>query len=1167
MTLLSFKRVVAACFAAALSLTLSSAQTPSTNQNATIVTMTGKVEVSFVGSTAWMPTHTNEFLKVGDRVRTGKSSRATLRLSNQSVLRVYELTTLEIQAPSGGKRTALNLQSGAAYFFDRDKPLETQFRTPSASGAIRGTEFNLAVDPDGRTELALLDGQVGLTNEQGSVDVNSGEKAVVEKGRAPTKSPMIDAVNIIQWTLYYPGTLDADELNLDDDARGALGSSLEAYRSGDLTQALAAYPENRTPGSASERVYRAALLLAVGQVPEAQNLLKDAAHEPLAEDLLEVIASIKGEAFTRAQPRVLATDWLAGSYAAQAHHDLAQSLQMAKNAAAKDPHFGFALERLAEMEFSFGHTDPALTALRQSLQYAPRNAQALALEGFVLSGKNKISEAADYFDRAIAVDGALANAWLGRGLVRIKRNDVNGGRKDLETAAALEPNRAFLRSYLGKAWSMDEPLRYSWNSTLALRELGLAKRLDPKDPTAWLYSALLNDQRNCINQAIKDLEESQDLNGNRAVFRSKFMLDQDQAVRSANLALIYQDAGFTDVAVREATRAVEDDYANYSAHLFLSESYDALIDPRKSNLRYETPWENELLLANLLAPVSGGALSQNVSQQEYSRLFATDHLGVISQTEFLSQGAYLENLSQFGILGDIAYSLDYFHYSDPGFRPNNDINENDFAAKVKLQLSAKDTLFVQAERSEIEAGDLTQFYDQTLAEPFLRTKSEEDPSLLLGYHRQWSPGQDTLLLYRNLQQSYTLLDPAFPVPFDAQIAGTPPINFPINGARFFVNYFDQAELNSLELQHIFQTDHQRLILGARYQSENDQITNIVLHSVIQTQGLADVPPQPAIDTDFTRYTLYGYYQLKLFDQLRLTAGGAWDRLRSPQNSANPPVSSTEAELSRISPKAGLDWTPDNQTRIRAAYSRSVSGLFNSSSTLIEPSEIAGFNQAYRTLIPESTSPATVFETWGAGIDHIFPTHTYVNVEAELLNSKGGQQIGAITNSSPFPVPDSVSSQGQNIALHERDISLNVNQMISDDFSLGASYHLTSARITYDTMLLGVPLTEVNRRSRVVNDATLNQLTLFANCYLPCGFFGRAECTWWGQYDAGFGPTETGDQFWQANVFAGYRFPRRHVEIQAGILNLTDRDYHLDPLTYYVDPARRRTFVASLKFSF
>ena len=90
------------------------AQPAPVSQNATIVTLSGKVEVSFVGSTVWTLTHTNEALKVGDRLRTGKSSRATLRLSNQSVLRVYELTTLEIQPPQAGARTSLNLQSGAA---------------------------------------------------------------------------------------------------------------------------------------------------------------------------------------------------------------------------------------------------------------------------------------------------------------------------------------------------------------------------------------------------------------------------------------------------------------------------------------------------------------------------------------------------------------------------------------------------------------------------------------------------------------------------------------------------------------------------------------------------------------------------------------------------------------------------------------------------------------------------------------------------------------------------------------------------------------------------------------------------------------------------------------------------------------------------------------------
>ena len=46
----------------------------------------------------------------------------------------------------------------------------------------------------------------------------------------------------------------------------------------------------------------------------------------------------------------------------------------------------------------------------------------------------------------------------------------------------------------------------------------------------------------------------------------------------------------TDVSVREAAQAVTYDYANYSAHLFLANSFDALRDPTRFNLRYETAW-------------------------------------------------------------------------------------------------------------------------------------------------------------------------------------------------------------------------------------------------------------------------------------------------------------------------------------------------------------------------------------------------------------------------------------------------------------------------------------------------------------------------------------------------------------------------------------------------
>jgi len=335
------------------------AQTPAAGatpgpRDAVLLTISGVVEVAPAGSATFAPGQPNQILRLGDQVRSGKASRATLRLSDKSVLRLYELTTLEIKPPQQtGHNDVIDVKSGATYFFNRDKPQETQFQTPSASGAIRGTEFNLAVGEDGRTELTLLDGQVGLTNEQGSVQLQSGEQATVEKGKAPQKTAVINAVNTIQWTLYYPAILDSDELEMPADLQTTLAASLEAYRSGDLLQALAKYPADRTPASDVERVYRAALLLAVGEVEPAQGLLRDSMSQArpaaLANALQEMIAAVKGDPFPLPAARTLTTEWLAGSYATQAHRDLAQSLDMARKAAAQSPQFGFALERVAEM--------------------------------------------------------------------------------------------------------------------------------------------------------------------------------------------------------------------------------------------------------------------------------------------------------------------------------------------------------------------------------------------------------------------------------------------------------------------------------------------------------------------------------------------------------------------------------------------------------------------------------------------------------------------------------------------------------------------------------------------------------------------------------------------------------------------------------------------------
>jgi tetratricopeptide (TPR) repeat protein len=139
----------------------------------------------------------------------------------------------------------------------------------------------------------------------------------------------------------------------------------------------------------------------------------------------------------------------------------------------------------------------------------------------------------------------------GPGSCRIRRGDASGAKTCWWPPP--EPQRAGLRSYLGKA--------HGFGDDRAAKELQLAKELDPQDPTAWLYSALLKQQQNRINEGIGDLEKSQELNENRRLYRSQLLLDQDRAVRSANLAALYRDAGMFDVSMREAGRAVNADYA------------------------------------------------------------------------------------------------------------------------------------------------------------------------------------------------------------------------------------------------------------------------------------------------------------------------------------------------------------------------------------------------------------------------------------------------------------------------------------------------------------------------------------------------------------------------------------------------------------------------------
>jgi outer membrane receptor protein involved in Fe transport/Flp pilus assembly protein TadD len=1153
---------------------------PPPNGNAVMVLeMEGKVEFSRAGTRRWDVAYTNLVLDPGDQLKTGERSRALIRLSPQSMKRAEEQSIIQLPEKAGGIHKLLK---GAIYYFHRDKPGKYPVQTPTGYAIVLGTEFTLEVAGDGTTRLTMLNGQVTLTNQLGQLSFRSGESGIIEPGKAPARTAVIEAMNVIQWCLYYPGILNVADLELTLAEQEALSASLVHYTSGDLLGALDRYPAGRTPGSDQEKLYYSSLLLAVGRVDQAANYLHDVVSKAdasersrrLAAALSQTIATVKQQPVPGIADARSSTELLAESYRLQARLQLEAALQAARQATIQSTNFSFAWARVAELEFGFGRNQAARKALDRSLQSAPRNAQALALQGFLLAAENRTAAAVQHFSQAIAIDGALGNAWLGRGLCRIRQGQSALGREDLLAAATLEPQRALLRSYLGKAYSHDG------DNTRALKELELARQLDPADPTAWLYLALVRQQQNQINEGIRDLEKSRELNQNRSLFRSRFLLDQDQAIRGANLASLYQDAGMADVSAREAARAVSLDYANYSAHHFLANSYNALRDPRQINLRYEAPWLSEYLTANLLAPVGAGTLSPYVTQQEYARLFEHNRLGLVSSTEYRSNGDWLQTAVQHGNYGGSSYALEGVYRSEQGYRPNNDFEQLSTTLKLKQQLTAQDSLFLQATYYEASGGDLRYLYDQSQADPALRFREIQEPILLAGYHREWQPGVHTLLLGGRFEDSYR---------YSGGQQGTLLLQKNAAGAVVGVlpgqvtqDYRSDANIYTLELQQLFQQNRHTLTLGGRYQAgqfDTRSVQTVAANSFVNDFGVA-VPPTwfdsspQHFRPDMERATAYAYYHWNLLDPLVLIGGVTFDHLRYPDNFRYAPLTDGQQSQTRFSPKAGLVWTPWRDTVLRAAYSRSLGGVSFDQSFQLEPSQVAGFNQAWRSLIPESvagTLSGARHETAGLALDQKFSTRTYLGLTAEWLHSQVEPQFGVFDLAAPLPVtPPFVFQSGTPLHLnyHERAVSMSVNQLLGDSFALGSRYRLSRSELDMNfSGISDAAPTSGGFRARQELEATLHQLNLYAAYNHPSGFFARFEPIWFRQSNRGYLPDIPGDNVWQFDVRAGYRFYRRHAELAVGVLNLTDRDYHLNPLSYGLELPRERTFTLSLRFNF
>jgi tetratricopeptide (TPR) repeat protein len=917
-------------------------------------------DVQLLRGATWRKATLNEPLCKEDNVSAGPRSRAAIALVNEAVLRLDESTTLKLLdvAQAEEKRSFLDLLRGAIQSFSR-KPRLISVNTPYLNGSIEGTEFLVRAEAEQST-LTVFEGRVRAENPQGSVAVSTGEEAVAMAGKAPQVRTLVRPRDAVQWSLYYPPVLavlgGGGSATIPAGASPALRDALEAAGRGETMTALAIL--ERVPEAdrdAQYFLYQGAILLSVGRVGEAQAAIDRAlGKDPNAglayalRSIIEVVQNDRNAALADAERAVAlsptAAAKIALSYALQATFQIEAARDTIRSAVEQHPDDPLALARLAELELMRGAPAEALANARKAKSMAPGLSRAELALGFSALASLHFDEATAAFERAIALDSADPLAHLGLGLATIRGGKLAEGRGDLEAAVALDSSSALLRAYLGKAYFEEK------RGPLDAGQYNIAKQLDPKDPTAYFYDAIQKQTTNRPVEALQDMQKAIELNDNRAVYRSRLLLDSDLAARSASQARIYTDLGFQQLGLVEGWKSVNTDPSNFSAHRLLADLYS--VRPRHEIARVSELLQSQLLQPLNMTPIQPRLAESNLflisaqgpaalSFNEFNPIFNRDGVTVQASGLVGENSTYAGEGVVSGIYKKASLSVGGSHFTTDGFRKNADQTDDIANAFVQYEISPKTSVQAEYRYRNTEFGDLQQrFFPQDV---FLGlTQKRERHSYRFGGRYNFSTSSTLLgsFIYQDAEESVRDEPPPFP------------------GFRFIDLRVPQDIFNA-ELQHLFRSRYFNLTSGVGYVDVNGNLESLV--------GL-DLPPPPlgpgpidiadTISADTQHVNGYVYANVNALRSMTLTIGGSFDSLSGDTDII------PGGGKDQFNPKFGISWDPLPGTTLRGAVFRVLKKTLATDQTL-EPTQIAGFNQFF-----DDTSSTDAWR-YGVAVDQTF----------------------------------------------------------------------------------------------------------------------------------------------------------------------------------------------------
>lgn len=1081
---------------------------------AKVVSVQGKVQAKRTGETQWQPVKLNNTYCPGDVIRVQDKSRADVALINQPVLRLDENTTITLEGVKEG-RSLIGMLKGAAHFFSRT-PRNLAVHTAFVNAGVEGTEFFIRVEED-KTLLSIFEGKVLASNEAGSLTITSGQSAVAEVGKAPVMRVVVRPRDAVQWALYYPPVLYYSPVyfqGLPETVQARVKQSMDSYTKGDISgafESIAEVPEDvRDPRLF---IYRTSLLLSVGRVDEAKADIDKAltitpgSSAALAlQSVIAVVQNEKEKSLDLAKKSVesdpkSSSARIALSYAQQANFDLEGAMASLKEAVQLSPDNALAWARLAELWMSFGELDKALKAAGKAVSLNPNLSRTQTVLGFAYLTLVMTEESKVAFQEAIKLDQADPLPRLGLGLAKVREGDLHEGRSEIEIAVSLDPDNSLIRSYLGKAYFEEK------RDKLATDQYTMAKNLDSLDPTPFFYDAIRKQTENRPVEALHDMQNAIELNDNRAIYRSRLLLDEDLAARSASLARIYSDLGFQQLALVEGWKSVNTDPSNFSAHRFLADSYSVL--PRHEIARVSELLQSQLLQPINITPIQPRLAESNLflisaggpgtlSFNEFNPLFNRDQIALQASGIFGENSTFGGETVISGIYKKASFSAGYTHFQTDGFRKNNDQDDNIANAFLQLELSPNASIQAEYRYRDNEYGDLQLMFFKDDFLPNLK-QDEETNTVRIGTRLAFSSGSVLIgnFMYQKADRSEK-------------------DEVSIFGADLKTDLKGSDESYSGELQYLFRSNFINIVSGAGkfvINSEDKISTELTPLPIIIPfpPFIIQPPPVPetdVFDRDVKHINAYLYSYINLLKNITLTVGASGDFY--DRDIAG-------GDKNKFNPKFGITWNPFPDTTLRSAVFRTLKRTLITDQTL-EPTQVAGFNQFF------DEDNATGAWNYGGAIDQKFSKELY-----------GGAQY---TFRNLVEVPYVVIEETPTLL----ETSWKEKLFRTYLFWTPHKWLALSAEWLWER-------SERNKdHANGAETVETNFVPLGINFYHPSGLSASLKGTYIDQQGSFEHPRgsfvfETGkDDFWVVDTAISYRLPKRYGFITVGATNLFDEEF-------------------------